>query len=180
MNVRRQRRRLYCRPDVDNKKRRAPAASPAVRPPALSGAQTKIAWPNAERSSVLRIVYAVCGLACVGLGAIGVILPGLPTTPFLLIASWCFSRSSRRLEAALLRSRLFGPLLRDWRRHRAIRRSTRNLAIALVTTMVFVTLVFADMSLIAKSAIAALASIGLIVILYLPVLPRRTLSEPVS
>ncbi len=58
-----------------------------------------------------RWLLAMVGLLCVGLGGIGVFVPGLPTTVFLLIASWCFTRSCPWLEERLIRNRFFQPFL---------------------------------------------------------------------
>jgi len=59
-----------------------------------------------------RWILAVTGVLLVGIGALGVILPGLPTTVFLLGASWCFTRSCPWLEERLMRNRFFAPYLR--------------------------------------------------------------------
>ena len=63
--------------------------------------------PNLRRWTLVGL-----GLFCVGLGALGVIVPGLPTTIFLIAASWCFTRSCPWLEDRLIRNRFFGPYLR--------------------------------------------------------------------
>lgn len=63
------------------------------------------------------------------LGVIGVFLPVLPTTPFIILAAACFARSSPRLEAWLLSHRIFGPLLRDWRERGAIPRRAKLAAL---------------------------------------------------
>lgn len=60
------------------------------------------------------------GFGFVGLGGLGVVLPGLPTTPFMLLAAWMFSKSSPRFHAWLWHHRVFGPYVRDWARHRVI------------------------------------------------------------
>ena len=73
------------------------------------------AWQLARR----RLWMALGGVA-LGLGALGVLLPLLPTTPFLILAAYCFSRSSERLHAWLLEHRIFGPPIQNWRAHRAI------------------------------------------------------------
>ena len=62
------------------------------------------------------------GFLFVGIGAVGIVLPVLPTTPFLLLAAGCFAQSSERWHAWLINTRLFGGLIRDWEEHRCIAR----------------------------------------------------------
>lgn len=74
------------------------------------------------RITLVRAMFAMLGLFFTALGFIGVFLPVMPTTPFLIVAAACFARSSRRLEAWLLAQPHFGPLLRNWRERGAIPR----------------------------------------------------------
>ena len=75
--------------------------------------------------SPLRYVWLVVGWISVGLALAGAALPLLPTTPFLLVAAFAFSRSSDRWYNWLNTHPQFGPLIRDWREHRAIARSVK-------------------------------------------------------
>ncbi|MBP2233944.1 uncharacterized membrane protein YbaN (DUF454 family) [Sinorhizobium kostiense] len=80
----------------------------------------------------LRLVLLGLGWAMVGLGLAGIFLPLLPTTPFLLLAAWLFSRSSPRLERWLTDHPMFGRPLRDWREAGAISWRAKLAAVALM------------------------------------------------
>ncbi len=70
----------------------------------------------------MRVVWQAAGLLCVGLALLGVALPLLPTAPFVLLAAFCFARSSPRLHERLLNNPVFGKIIRDWQANRAISR----------------------------------------------------------
>ncbi|MFM2485635.1 YbaN family protein [Celerinatantimonas yamalensis] len=69
---------------------------------------------------MVRILLIIVGWLAVILGALGVILPLLPTTPFLLLACLCFSKASPRFEQWLLNHRYFGVMIQNWRQYRVI------------------------------------------------------------
>ncbi len=85
---------------------RAISGDPAV------AAQCPAARTGSARGPIRRRVLGLIGVACVGLAWVGVVTPGVPTTIFLIIASWCFTRSCPWLEQRLLRNRVFGPYMR--------------------------------------------------------------------
>ncbi len=72
------------------------------------------------------------GLTAVALGAVGVVLPLLPTTPFLLVAAFAFARSSERLNGWLRNHRTFGPLIDNWHRNGSIDRKSRWSALVVI------------------------------------------------
>ncbi|MGD1888708.1 MAG: YbaN family protein [Cohaesibacteraceae bacterium] len=67
-----------------------------------------------------RIFWLLLGGLALALGGIGVVLPVLPTTPFVILAAFAFGKSSPRLQAWLQDSRVFGPIIADWRENGAI------------------------------------------------------------
>ena len=77
----------------------------------------------------LRAVWIAVGVGSVLLAALGLALPLLPTTPFLLLAAFAFARSSDRWHAWLLGHRLFGPIIDDWRRYGAVDRRTKIVSV---------------------------------------------------
>ena len=80
----------------------------------------------------VRLVFAGLGTLFVGLGVLGIFLPVLPTTPLLLLAAACYARASRRAFRWLLNHRHFGPLIREWREHRAMSCRAKRRALWLV------------------------------------------------
>lgn len=77
----------------------------------------------------MRGLWLTAGGMFLGLGLLGVVLPVLPTTPFLLLAAGCFARSSPRLHGWLLGHPVFGPPIRNWEENGAISRPAKRLAV---------------------------------------------------
>ena len=93
--------------------------------------------PRTSRSLALRkaLLIGVGGLA-LGLGLLGVVLPGLPTTPFVLLAAACFAKASPRLHRRIVGNPLLGPMVRDWEAHRSLPVKVKLVAIGSMTLMV--------------------------------------------
>lgn len=96
--------------------------------------------PRALASGWTRWLWLALAYLSIGMAALGVLVPGLPTTEFVLLAAWAASRSSPRLSAWLENHRLFGPLLRNWRDGGVITRRTK-LAASLSMLVAFVIMI---------------------------------------
>ncbi len=81
----------------------------------------------------LRPLLIALGFTCVGLGAVGVVVPGMPTTVFLIMAAWAFARSSQRFHTWLYSRPRFGPLLINWEQHRVIPMRAKVIAVGCMT-----------------------------------------------
>ena len=79
-----------------------------------------------------RPFWLALGFASLALAVIGALLPVMPTTCFVLLAAWCFARSSPRLHAWLRATRGFGPVICDWEQHRSMPRAAKVWAIAMI------------------------------------------------
>lgn len=85
-----------------------------------------------EEFGAIKLLWRLLGFTALGLGALGVVLPILPTTPFVILAAFAFGKSSPRLEAWLLDHKTFGPMIADWREHGAIARRYKVIAVAMM------------------------------------------------
>ena len=81
---------------------------------------------------IKKYLFIGLGSFFVCLGFIGIIIPGIPTTVFLLLSAWFFSKSSPFLENWLINHKLFGPLIRDWNEHKSISRKSKIVAVIII------------------------------------------------
>jgi uncharacterized protein len=81
---------------------------------------------------IRRIIFVILAIVFLALAVIGVAVPGIPTTPFLLLTSYFSAKSSPRIHRYIKDSRLFGPILHDWDNHRGVRLRVKIQAIFLV------------------------------------------------
>lgn len=98
--------------------------------------------PRLHSSAAVRLLYMAVGVTSLAIGFVGVFLPVLPTTVFVLVAAYCFARSSERFHSALLSNRYFGPIIRDWQANRCISLRSKVYAITLVAISFSVTSIF--------------------------------------
>jgi len=87
---------------------------------------------NEGEGLMLKILWTMAGGTAVALGVAGIVLPLLPTTPFLLLAAFCFARSSPRLEMWLVEHPRLGPPIRHWRAEGAIAPRAKIVAVAVI------------------------------------------------
>jgi uncharacterized membrane protein YbaN (DUF454 family) len=83
-----------------------------------------------------RTILISLGWLCVGLAFVGIFVPGVPTTIFLIIALWAFTKSSEKLRHWLLHHKRFGPILNNWQKHKVVPRRAKILMVILMSSAV--------------------------------------------
>lgn len=86
----------------------------------------------------MRAVWFTIGSLALALGIIGIVLPVLPTTPFVILAAFCFGKSSPRLRNWLVETRLFGPMIKDWEAHGAIPTKVKAFACTMMLAVLLI------------------------------------------
>jgi uncharacterized protein len=119
----------------------------------------------------VRAVFLVLGTIFLCLAALGIVIPVLPTTPFVLLAAACYLRASTRLHERLLRNRVFGPSIAAWQESGAIPPRAKAMAVVMVTATFTVSVVFVADSFIVR---AGLASVGALLVVWLMRRPSWT------
>jgi hypothetical protein len=95
-----------------------------------------------SRSRLVRALFNLAGSVALALGILGIFLPLLPTTPFVLLAAACYARGSEHFHQWLLANRTFGPMVREWEGHRSLPYRTKVTAIVLMSITMTVSIVF--------------------------------------
>jgi uncharacterized membrane protein YbaN (DUF454 family) len=104
---------------------------------------------------LVKWVWLTIGWIAVGIGGIAVIIPGLPTTVFLVFAAWCFSKSSPRFERWLLELPGVGPMISDFRAGRGMPKRAKISTFAMITVAVTLSAIVVDHSILRLVIIAA-------------------------
>ena len=126
----------------------------------------------------MRPFLFILGLLLFGLGCVGVFVPVLPTTPLMLLALWCFARSSQRFHDWLYTHRIFGPPLQQYRKHQVIPVVAKSAALVFMTASLVYLFVFLQIAVWVKALIAGAMALGAWFILSKPSFPPEEATEP--
>lgn len=127
-----------------------------------------------HRSRPVRAVLVVVGTVSLAIGVIGIVVPVLPTTPFLLLAAACYARASTRLYGWLLGQRAVGAIIASWRESGTVTRGVKLRALAVVVITFAISIILVDTPIIRLG----LAVIGTIVAVFLARIPTTEPGAP--
>lgn len=120
-----------------------------------------------------RTLYKPLGFIFLAIGLVGVLLPVLPTTPFLLVSAWFFARSSEKWHQWLLRNELFGPPIRNWEENRCISARTKLVALLAMLGAGTASIVFAVEVQWLRYLAIGMMTLGCITVVSIPTCPPR-------
>ena len=120
-----------------------------------------------------KTLYKPLGFLFLGLAVLGILLPILPGTPFLLLSAWFFARSSEKWHRRLLNSDLFGPMIRNWEQNRCISGRTKVVAMVSMILAGGASVLFGVESPGLKIAGLLLMSVGSVTLLSIKTCPQE-------
>lgn len=118
------------------------------------------------KTKVLHIIYVVAGTVSLGIAILGILLPVLPATPFLLLTAALYIRSSEKLHTRLMNHRIVGQYIRNFQEQRGMPKKSKIIALLLMWTMIFISLIFTLETNILRLLIILLGLTGTGVILF--------------
>lgn len=127
------------------------------------------------KGHIKRVLFATLGIVFFAAGVIGVFLPVLPTTPFMLLALWAFSNSSQKLHDYIWHHKRYGPMVQAWKKHGAIPLRAKISAILVMSLSAVFVIFFSGAPLYGVVSALALMMVGAVFIL-----TRPTLQRPIS
>jgi len=113
------------------------------------------------RNPIAKILWILLGSFFVMIGAIGAVVPGLPTTVFLILAAACYIRSSQKLYDWLIKNKTFGPYLKDYREGKGMPKNAKILAVSMIIIFAGYAVIFAIEDLAIRILVAAFGIIGI-------------------
>lgn len=119
---------------------------------------------NLVKNKVLRTSIFISGCISVALGVIGIFLPLLPTTPFVLLAAWCFLRSSEKAHTWIYAHPVFGKALTEWDKNRAIAPATKAVAVSTILLSIIVIWLKVENEWIRNSVSAVMACVSIFIL----------------
>lgn len=126
----------------------------------------------------MRPLYFTFGCLLFCLGFVGAFVPVLPTTPFMLLALWCFSRSSDRFHDWLYHHKVFGPPMQQWHEHRVIPASAKVIALLFMSASMVYLFAFSSAPMWVKLLMTATVAVGAWFILTRPSVPSPPGESP--
>lgn len=109
----------------------------------------------------LRWAWWLLAYAALALGLVGIVVPGLPTVPFVLLSAFAAARGSQRLHARLLAHRQFGPMIRDWQAYGAVSRRAKRLAATMMSACAVILFLTAPRTWMAATGTAIMAVVAI-------------------
>ena len=119
-----------------------------------------------SNNPIVKAFWIVLGSFFVALAAVGVALPGIPTTPFLILAAACYIRSSQKLYDWLISNKTFGPYLKDYREGKGIPKKAKILAVSMIVLFVGSSVIFGIEDLNLKIVVGFLGLTGLLYVIF--------------
>jgi uncharacterized membrane protein YbaN (DUF454 family) len=111
-----------------------------------------------------RVTWLIVGFLALALGAIGIALPLLPTTPFVLVAAFAFAQSSEKLHQWLLDHNVFGPLIDNWQRHGAISRRAKVASVVSMAAVLGISVAMAAPPVVIVVQLVVLGAVALFIL----------------
>ncbi len=127
-------------------------------------------------STPFRLLLTASGWVSLALGIIGIFLPLLPTTPFVLLSAYCFSKSSPRLHSWLINQPRLGPMIQNWEQQGSISQNAKVTSTVLIVSFFSLTLVLVNLSIILKGILVCIGA-GVLCFIWTRPLPLRHLDE---
>jgi uncharacterized membrane protein YbaN (DUF454 family) len=125
----------------------------------------------------MRVFYLTLGCISLALGIVGIFLPLLPTTPFVLLSAYCFAKSSPRLHQWLLNNKTFGPMILQWQQDRTVSPTVKKRAILMVAATFSISILFFIEQIYIRFLLLFMAVVLIFYLSRLPTPATATISE---